>query len=333
MNVGGKTVQQWMFTTVDQIAFLEQWRSLDEYGLSTRKLCLALIENGTPAMKHIGQAGLDAPANNQQFTDVLVGWLPDVVIAGIAIAIEEGVTQLGLEGAIKQLQGGQRVVSRIAAVLAFPFALTVGVGVLGVFVSSKILNASRSQGGIGQTVLDGVTLWGLPMAIGCVALLVGLAFLLSNWSGTSRQWVNGWPVFTLYKHAVTSGLLATLGNLLSCGMKLDDALRAIEAHSDPFLRDHVSHMRDRNIGQDNLGIILDTGLLLPFELTTLKVLGSEVDYHVLLTKSAARHQQSVNKRLVRMGAVLPKIGLLIAIALLALLIGSAMSQLFSTMQI
>jgi hypothetical protein len=92
-------------------------------------------------------------------------------------------------------------------------------------------------------------------------------------------------------------------------------------------------MRDRNVGQDNLGIILDTGLLLPFELTTLKVLGSEVDYHVLLTKSAAIHQQSVNKRLVRMGAVLPKIGLLIAIALLALLIGSAMSQLFSTMQI
>lgn len=332
MKIAGKTPQQWMFTSEDQIAFIEQWRNFDEYGLSTKKMCLALIENGTPALKAIGKAGLDAPANNKEFTDILYGWLPEMIIAGIAISRSKGVTQDGLKGAIKQLQGGQRIVARLAAFMAFPFAVTISVGFVGTYVSSNILNASRTDHGIGQSVLDAVTLWGGPSAIGCVALLLLLAYALPNWKGESRNIVSGWPLFSVYKYATATTILDTLANLISCGMKLDDALQAIENNSHPFIKDHVSKMRMQKTGQENLGLILDTGLLLPFELTTLKVLGSDVDYHELLKKSAVIHQDFVNKRLDKMKNILPKVGMLIAIMLLVLLVGSSVSQLFATFQ-
>ena len=126
--------------------------------------------------------------------------------------------------------------------------------------------------------------------------------------------------------------METVGNLLSCGMKLDDALQAVENHSQPFMRSHVTLMRERNIGQDNLGEIFDTGLLIPFELSALKVLGEHVDYSVLLMKSAKAHQKVVDRSITRMMVVLPQIGVLIAIMLLGTLVGTSVIQLLDSVQ-
>jgi hypothetical protein len=327
-----RTLSQLAFSTADQIAFLEQWQSCDEYGLTTRQFCDALIENGTSATKQIGAAGIDAPARGQVFTDVLVGWLPELIIATIAVADNAGDRQVGLKAAIRQLQGGQNVIGRLARVLAFPFGLTIGVGALGLYVSGEVLKAMPDSVGVGLDVNNAVSVWGAPMAIFCVSLLMLTAAVLPRLSGSSRDVLNNMPIFSVYKSATAASLMETVGNLLSCGMKLDDALQAVENHSQPFMRSHVTLMRERNIGQDNLGEIFDTGLLIPFELSALKVLGEHVDYSVLLMKSAKAHQKVVDRSIARMMAVLPQVGVLIAIMLLGTLVGTSVIQLLDSVQ-
>ncbi|WP_419208218.1 hypothetical protein ACN08N_25670 (plasmid) [Photobacterium leiognathi subsp. mandapamensis] len=328
-----KTLSQWMFTTADQIAFLEQWQSSDEYGLTTRQFCESLIENGTSATKQIGTAGIDAPARGQVFTDVLVGWLPELVIATITVADNAGDRQLGIQAAIRQLQGGQNIIGRLARVLAFPFVLSIGVGGLGLYVSNEVLKVMpNSTFGLGAQINQVVSAWGTLFAIACVTLLMLTAIALPRLSGAIRELLDHLPIFSLYKHATAGALMETVGNLLSCGMKLDDALLAVEQHSQPFMRSHVVKMRERNIGQDNLGEIFDTGLLIPFELSALKVLGEHVDYSVLLMKSAKAHQKVVERSIARMMAVLPQVGVLIAIILLGALIGTSVMQLLNAVQ-
>ncbi|MDN4730540.1 hypothetical protein QYZ38_17190 [Vibrio parahaemolyticus] len=80
-------------------------------------------------------------------------------------------------------------------------------------------------------------------------------------------------------------------------MKLSDALVQAEIRNTPFAKAHIQTMREQAIGQTNLGAILDTGLLLPNELSAMKVLGTRVSYTELLSESGQHHSEHVAKQL------------------------------------
>ncbi|MGF1872018.1 hypothetical protein [Photobacterium indicum] len=329
MTLLGKNLDQWLFTSTDQIAFLEQWLNYMDFGLSTRQFCDALIASGTEATKAIGQAGRDAPAEGGTFIGALTGWFPEIILTAIQVASDSGDIKVGIGAAIKQLQGGQQIIWQLTKVLAFPFCITIGVGGLGVYVAGKVLDASREPAGMGLIVRETVMTWGLPLAVLCVLLLIAISISLPRWSGKGRQACDGLPLFSLYKVASAATLLDTLSNLLACGMKLDGALAAIEENSTPFIKGHVAQMRAQKTGELNLGNVLDTQLLLPAQLVPLKMLGDIGNFTVLLNKSAVAHHTYTTRRLTRMKNVLPMIGILIAILLLATLVGAAVYQLFS----
>ncbi|TFZ62427.1 hypothetical protein E4T25_04320 [Photobacterium damselae subsp. piscicida] len=325
-----KTFNQLLFFKDDQITLLEQWKNCDEYGLTTKQFCEALIENGTAASKEIGLAGKDAPAHGQHFTDVLTEWMPPMIVCAIATAEKAGDRQAGLEAAINQLQGGQNIILKIIQALWFPFVLLIVTGALGLYVSDEILKSLGGKGGMGQTMNTIVSTFGLPLAIFSIVLLIAIAFALPLLTGSLRQHLDSFPIFSLYKTATAASVLNTLGNLLACGLKLDDALQAIGSNSIPYVQAHIERMRQQRIGQMNLGKIIDTGLILPFELGTLKILGSHAQYATLLLKSARNHRVYVDKRLRLLSSTLNKIGLLLVILLLGGLIGTAIAQLLST---
>ena len=325
-----KTLNQLLFWQNDQVTLLEQWKNCDEYGLTTKQFCEALIENGTTATKEIGIAGRDAPARGQHFTDVLMDWLPPMIVCAITTAENAGDRQAGLTAAINQLQGGQNIILNIIKALWFPFTLLLVTGALGLYVSDEILKGITVKEGMGQTMNTIVSTYGIPLAIFSIGLLVITALALPSLTGQLRKTLDSWPIFSLYKTATAASLLNTLGNLLACGLKIDDALLAMKTNSVPYVQAHIDQMRKQRIGQMNLGEIVDTGLILPFELGTLKILGGHAEYAPLLLKSGQNHQQNVDKLLNRLSNILNKIGLLLVISLLGSLIGTAISQLLST---
>ncbi len=327
----GKTIEQWTFSGDEQVAFLDQWLKADRYKLTTKEFCTSLVENGTDALKQIGQAGLDAPGQGKRFVDVLEGWFPTVVLSSIRAAESAGQRHIGLQTAIEQLKGGENIVAKLVKMLAFPYALSVGAGFYGIYIADKMLSAIDNKPGLGLTVRNFFADYGIVMAVVFASLLLVLAIALPNWKGSSRAMSNDWPLFSLYRVAVASTLLKTLANLTQCGMKLGDALKQTEIRNTPFAQSHIQTMRKQAIGQTNLGTILDTGLLLPNELSAMKVLGTRVSYTELLSESGQHHGEHVAKQLEKMQLWLPKAGLLVAILVLGSLIASATYQLYLTL--
>lgn len=328
MRLFGRTLEQWLFTHKEQLAFLQQWQKADKYRLTSKEFCQSLIDNGTDSLKAIGQAGKEAPKQGKRFIDVLDGWLPMVTIASIRAAESAGQRSVGIQTAIDQLKGGENIVTKLVQMLAFPYLLCVAMGVYGVYIADKMLSAIDHAPGLGLSVRNAVATYGIPIALALALLLIVLAFALPNWHGQSRHLANSWPIFSLYRHAVAASLLKTLGNLTQCGMKLNDALIQAQMKNTPFVTMHIQAMRQQSIGQSNLGVILDTGLLLPNELSAMKVLGERVSYTELLSESGANHSEYVTKQLAQMKLWLPKAGLLITILLLGALITSATYQLY-----
>ena len=175
-----KTLNQLLFWQNDQVTLLEQWKNCDEYGLTTKQFCEALIENGTTATKEIGIAGRDAPARGQHFTDVLMDWLPPMIVCAITTAENAGDRQAGLTAAINQLQGGQNIILNIIKALWFPFTLLLVTGALGLYVSDEILKGITVKEGMGQTMNTIVSTYGIPLAIFSIGLLVITALALPS---------------------------------------------------------------------------------------------------------------------------------------------------------
>lgn len=327
MKILGKTPAQWQFSDKDRVDFLQQWKKADKYQLTTKEFCSSLVENGRGALKIIGQAGLAAPGQGQRFVDVLEGWFPALVLTSIRTSEKAGQRVMGLETAIDQLQGGENIVPKLVRLLAFPYALCVGMSFYGVEISDRMLATIDYAPGIGVDVRDFVISYGASAALAILGLLTALSFLLPYWAGRGRPWVNDWPIFSLYRTAVAASMLKTLANLTSCGMKLGDALKHAGERNTVFALWHLNAMQAQSVGQSNLGRILDTGLLLPSELSALKVLGERVSYPELLRESSANHREVVDKTLANMQLWLPKAGLFITILLLGALIFSAAYQL------
>jgi hypothetical protein len=51
MTLFGKTLEQWKFTTGDQLSLLIQWQTAERYQLTTKAFCQSLVDNGTYAQQ------------------------------------------------------------------------------------------------------------------------------------------------------------------------------------------------------------------------------------------------------------------------------------------
>ncbi|ELV7517064.1 hypothetical protein QMU85_002061 [Photobacterium damselae] len=324
-----KKLRQLLFSSADQIAFLEWWLETSEVGLTNQQFCEALVKYGDEGTtKNIGQDGIAAPSQGKKFTDVLAGWLPAPIIAAVEASEHVGDRQSGLKAAIIQLSGGHSIIAQLIKVSWFPYSLLWGIGAVSIYVSHEILASSREKG-LGNQIYDFVSLWGAPILIGFLALFLLLAFALPNWAGPIRRQIDNWPIFNIYHHSVGANLLSSLSCLISCGLTIDKSLDIIAGSASPYLKGHISQISEQKVGQMNLGNMLDTGLLIPKQLGTLKILGSHTDFSPLLKKSADAHNLSIQKRLKLIRDILPKVGLLIVIAELVIIVGSALYQILS----
>ena len=327
-------INQWLFSKEQQRTFLEQWLTCDEYGMNTLQFCQQLVRFGDSQSQSIGRAGLVA-LENGTVIPALEGWLPALVINSIDVAEQAGNRQLGLKAALAQLEGGQNVILRLAGVIAVPFFALIGAGSLGVFVSGEILKSVSSAGvGIGNTINQAVAIYGPLAVMAFSASMVAVAVSFGLWRGELRTHTNNWPLYKQYRLSQAHALLTSLGNLSKCGMKLDDALGAVSASgATRYLQSHIAQMRQRidEEGEKNLGKIMNTGLLLPFERANLEVLGETGDNAKLLLKSGSNHEKALKKQMGFISAVLPKLTVVLAILLLLGLLGSAMSQLMDMM--
>ncbi|RJX68651.1 hypothetical protein DZ860_16795 [Vibrio sinensis] len=325
-------IETLLFTRANQKELLEQWLQCEEDGLTVSQFCDLLIKHGDESTKKIGREGLEAPGKGLAFSDVLAKWCSPVVASTIASAESAGNRKVGIEAALNELSGGQNVIGRLFKIVTFPLFIVLGVGYLGVYVSGEILSAIRAPQGFAIDLRSFLQSFGGLTLVGLTLALLSMGVSMPRWSGRSRQWADNLPLYSHYRIGVAAGLLRTLCNLSSAGMNLNEALELSAKNGTPYLRGHINVMREKLLTENNLGKVLDSGLLLPRSQSNLEVLGESAQVIRLLERAALYHQAEVVKRLNRIDMILPKVILMLAIVMLAVLIGSSMMLLLNSVQ-
>ncbi|ANU39404.1 type II secretion system F family protein [Vibrio scophthalmi] len=325
-------IETLLFTRANQKELLEQWLQCEEDGLTVSQFCDLLIKHGDDSTKKIGKEGLEAPGKGLAFSDVLAKWCSPVVASTIASAESAGNRKVGIEAALNELSGGQNVMGRLFKIVAFPMLIVLAVGYLGVYVSGEILGAIRAPRGFAIDLRDFLQGSGVLTLAGIGFVLMMMGVSMPRWSGPSRQWVEGIPLYSHYRIGAAAGLLRTLYNLSSAGMNLNEALEVAAKNGTPYLRGHIKVMRELLVTENNIGKVLNSGLLLPRSRSNLEVLGESSQVTRLLDRAALYHQNEVTKRLNRIDLVLPKVILILAIVMLGVLIGSSMMLLLNSVQ-
>jgi hypothetical protein len=326
-------IEKWLFGKSDQLALLEQWRTCAEYGMTTKDFCQKLVNSGSDAAKKIGQAGLEAPGKGQRFTDVLEGWLPPVVVATLVIAEKNGQIKPGLDIAITEVKGGQGIMMALLWISLFPLAVFAGLGLLGLYISQEIIITANLEHSMADQWRGWVQSVGVSLMLSLIGLLTLSALAMPFWTGALRPALDKVWLFSHYRIAAAGNLLSTLANLSKAGMNLSQAIDEILPTSTRYLGAHLRQMKRQLISESNPGKAFDTGLLLTDAQINLEMMGDTVPLATLLEKGAAQHQQQVTRSMARMQLWLPKIILLLAIALLLSLVGSAMASLFISINI
>jgi len=99
-----------------------------------------------------------------------------------------------------------------------------------------------------------VTDWMLPLLLACGGVLAVILATLGSWTGRLRRVFDHIPPWSLYRLAIGSSFLISLGALLHAGVPVPEALRIIHQTASPWYKERLAATRRlvlngaRNIG-------------------------------------------------------------------------------------
>ncbi len=128
---------------------------------------------------------------------------------------------------------------------------------------------------------------GLLIALIFVASFTSMPFL----TGHLRARLDPLPGFRQYRLIQVSSLLRSLSHLSYAGFGIQESLIQLDRNANAYLSYHIAMMLERvEAGKDNLGKIMDTGLLNQSEIYSMKILGQIGENAETLKTSADIHQ-------------------------------------------
>jgi type II secretory pathway component PulF len=133
------------------------------------------------------------------------------------------------------------------------------------------------------------------MAVLCiVALGVGIAWTLTNYTGPLRDTLDKIPPFTLYRRLMAARLLETLGLLVANGVVFKSAVRVMQLQATPYMYSHLLKIEYLlSMGKTNIADVLDTGLIDDQDLMRLRVMAEVKGFEHGLVRMGVRGSDQV----------------------------------------
>ncbi|WP_335920934.1 type II secretion system F family protein [Shewanella algae] len=297
-----------------QIKFLSTILRQASKHIPSQEIAKTLMEFGSKTHKRIGAAAFYSIESGNSFTDGIRPWLDQMAWESLKAGEVTGDWASGIRSAIETLESSYASGGQLLSVLGKP---AIGVSVLlgiSALVSSKLFPL-LSESSRGKVRMNGISAlaqdfgnfwaeWGSAIGISIVVLFLVIIVSLPIWIGRVRESFGNIPFYRQYRLIQTASVLRSLGNLTAAGISLKAGLESLKSNATPYLKYHLSFMLDKlDLGEENLGVIVDTGLVNKAEVHVIKILGNlgeqsytlhtSADYIIEIIKDEAQLIKSV----------------------------------------
>jgi len=293
------------FGRAKQQAFIEDLNSLVEDGVPATQAIAAIERTAEGAVKEVAQSILEAFATGQKIADGMFGWFPQSVVAVIRSGEESGTLPNSLSAAGQALAQSSSVVSSLLSSLIYPTIVLILACVVAVFLKHSIFNnflaikplqAWPANGKAFMYFAGYVEKWWLLTIIAIVVGVIGFSRILKTFTGEIRDFLDGFPPFSLYRMVVAARFMRALGLLISNGVTFHEALSILQDQATPYLTWHIYMMQLRlSSGRDNIAEVIETGLIAKEDMARLLVIaqGKGLE-HALIRLGVRASQKTVS---------------------------------------
>lgn len=305
-----KIKKQWnylRFTTKLQQAFLDDLMALMNDGISANQSIELMSYMSKGVVTKVVDDVLLAIAQGKLIADGLTQWFPAYIVEIIRAGEASGTLTSAMESAVVALGRKNYTLTTVVMSLAYPIAVIVmGFAVI-VFLNNSIFHDFKTILPIDQWPMLAQILvafavflqrWWWTVIVIISLLLISTYYLLHNYIGSLRSYFDRIPLISNFRSLTAARLLETLGLLTNNGLLIKQALHIIKEHASPYLNWHIMAMEYRLAsGRDNLGEILDTGLVAEADIFRLRVIAKGRDISSALIRLGERASINTNKHL------------------------------------
>lgn len=253
-------------------------------------------------MSHILGNMIERINAGQSIDESMRGWLPDAELSLISAGLRGRGIEYGLAEAIKFSSSSGKIKSAIISGAAYPVVLIlVMIGFLAMFaiqiaptyVAILPLESWPEMGRSFYYISNFVVNSWYVVAGVLVALYILVQATIGRWTGSTREFFDKFPPWSIYKAYQSSSFLINLSSLMRSAVPINQALQEIKMYSSVWVQYYINLM-DKNFkkGSKNYGKNLDVGLFDD------EVAGDIIDYSELGSFEIAVYEigeQSLNE--------------------------------------
>ncbi|MGF1883922.1 hypothetical protein [Vibrio splendidus] len=291
----------------EQVRLMGTIERLTKAGMPQKAIAHQLVKFGSKKEKAVGQVCAQTLKEGRSLCQGLEPYLANTAYLALLSGERAGRFSQGVSDALAALKMAKSSTGSLAVVLVKPVVGMMVVLAVSALLAAKLYPSLAEQ--LPRSRWDGLSLaaesfglfwWahGVFIFTLLALLMVALGVSLGRWTGPLRAQVDNWPIYRQYRHIHCTNLLTATAHQIAIGVSLKQALTLYQSHAPAYVAVHIGRMLQHiGRGETNVGHIFDTGLLLPEEMDSLKVLGGIGETPTTLKQSASMHAAKLHQEI------------------------------------
>ncbi len=259
------------FTTREQSAFLEDFSTLIEDGVSPKDALELVVKITKDLKRKVANNLLQRLAKGQHLADGMADWFPHHIVEMVRSGEESGTLKQSMKLIVRTMLDKSGALSGFISSMLYPSTVLIaGLSVMvfmrhSVFKQFADIEPVKYWPASGQFLMKFSGLiqnwWWLILVIIILTIISTMA-LLKNYVGVYRRFIDALPILSLYRKLISARFMETLGMLIANGIVFKKSLNIIKHNSNDYLLSHLVMMeRQLGMGKTNIADVLSTGMI------------------------------------------------------------------------
>jgi type II secretory pathway component PulF len=324
----GLYFKKFQFGSKAQLGFLEDFSVLVNDGIPANRAIEMMAQVTTGITREVALSISQKISEGRALAEGMRDWFAPNVVEIIRVGEEGGALNETLKSAIKTMTQQSGALGAVIGAMLYPtLVIAMACGILvylngSVFEQFRLIKPESEWPAAGQrlaTVASFIKVWWwLAIAI-LAAFILALRWIMNNYIGDYRVYLDKVPPFTLYRRFASARLMETLGLLVANGVVFKNAIKVMQYQANPYVAYHLVMMEHYlGMGKTNVAEVLDTGLIDDSDILRLRVLAEVKGFEHGLTRMGVRGAEQSTKTVHLIAKVVG--GILLAIGAILIII-------------